>query len=69
MKIDMIVMVDGKRESYVFRFKGDPASLEEWRADGLKVYVLERSIPAWVVDLGLTSLWCRLQDVWKTIRL
>lgn len=61
----MSVTVQGKRSSYCFNFYGDPQYLEEWRADGLEIDLIENTIPMWVVDAGLTRAWCFVQDVWN----
>ena len=59
---DLAITVRGKRNEWVFRFRGNKKYLNEWRADGLVVDEAVNSIPTWVVDLGLTKPWCWLQD-------
>ena len=59
----MSVVVRGDRKTWGFTFLGDPAHLQEWRADGLDVCVIENSIPEWAVRFGLTRLYCFVQDV------
>jgi hypothetical protein len=50
---------------WTFHFYGDPKHIEEWRADGLEVYVVENTIPVWAVECGLTRIWCAVQDLWQ----
>jgi hypothetical protein len=69
MKKKLIVFVRGKTTEWSFTFQGDPAHLDDWRADGLQVYEVENSIPAWVVAIGMTRVWVRVQDAWNAIRL
>lgn len=59
------VTVRGNRKTWVFNFYGDPRYIEEWRADGLEIDVIENVIPEWVVHAGLTRPWCFLQDVFN----
>lgn len=61
----MFVDVQGKSHKWMFEFYGDPQYLEEWRADGLTVEVIENIIPAWVVDFGLARPWVFLQDLFN----
>jgi len=61
----MFVTVRGKRHEWSFKFDGDPAHIAEWQADGLEVYILENSIPAWVADLGMARQWCFVQDLFN----
>lgn len=69
MKRRMFVEVQGKSGAWVFRFDGDPAFLDEWAADGLKVGVVEYTIPAWVVEFRLQRPWCAIQRAWQFLRL
>lgn len=68
MKQWMVIEVRGKNCQWSFHTKADPKYLPEWEADGLQIFILENSIPEWAVDLGLTRIWCRVQDVWKFLR-
>ena len=61
----MSVTVKGKNHEWSFNFQGDPKHLEDWREDGLEIDVVENIIPEWIVDLGLTRVWCFLQDLWN----
>jgi hypothetical protein len=65
VKRPMFVEVQGKSGTYVFPFKGDPANVADWRADGLTVQVIEYTVPYWVVDIGLMRPWCALQKAWR----
>lgn len=56
------ITVRGRERTYSFTFTGDPAHLEEWRADGLDVCEVVNIIPAWVADAGLAQPWCAVQD-------
>lgn len=62
MKKPLTITVRGKHHEWNFDVQADPRYLQEWRDDGLEIYVVENSIPEWVVGLGLTRAWCFLQD-------
>lgn len=59
----MMIEVRGKHKRWSFGFYGDPQYLEEWRADGLEVNVVENTFPLWVADWGLVRPWCFVQDI------
>ena len=59
------ITVKGKNKTWGFNFYGDPKYLADWRADGLQVDEVVGSIPVWAVELGLTKLWFRLQDIFN----
>ena len=59
----MFIEVRGKRSTWSFNFYGNPAHLDDWRADGLIVNVIENTIPMWVANAGLTRAWVFLQDL------
>lgn len=59
------VTVRGRQHTWCFNFYGDPSYIEEWRADGLEIDVIENVIPRWIADMGLTRAWCFVQDVWN----
>ena len=61
----MSVTVRGKQKTWCFNFYGDPKYVEEWRADGLEIDLIENIIPMWIHDYGLTRAWCFVQDVWN----
>lgn len=61
----MSVDVRGKDHSWSFNFYGDPKYLDEWLADGLDIKTIENIIPEWIVDMGLTRLWCFFQDLFN----
>lgn len=69
MKRTLSITVRGKHKTWCFNFKGDPKYLAEWEADGLEVYELLNTIPEWAVNMGLTRIWCRVQDAWQWLRL
>lgn len=61
----MMIEVRGKSKSWLFHFDGDTSHLDEWRSDGLEINVIENSIPAWIVQLGVARVWCFLQDLFN----
>jgi hypothetical protein len=69
MRRKMFIEVRGKQKSWIFEFSSEEQFIEEWRADGLEVNVIEATIPDWVADLGLAGLWSRLQGAWTWLRL
>jgi len=69
MKETLSIEVRGKSgKTYGFCFKGDPAYIDEWRADGLDVVQICNTIPRWAAELGLARPWFAAQDVWKILR-
>ena len=68
MKRPMIVTVRGKRDEWVFPFNGDPALLPGWRADGLEVYELGASVPAWAAACGLARQIAAMHRAWQWLR-
>lgn len=68
MKQPIQIIVRGKRHTWGFTFEGDPKHLADWRADGLQVYEVCNTIPAWAVDFGLLRLWVAVQDAWRWMR-
>lgn len=68
MKQTLSITVHGKRHKWCFNFTGDPKDLEEWRADGLEVYEVFNTIPAWAVRIGLMRPWVAVQDAWRWLR-
>lgn len=65
----MSIEVRGREKQWGFLFEGDPAHLAEWRADGLEVDEVCNVIPVWAQRMGLTRVWCRVQDTWAWLRL
>lgn len=65
MKRKFIMNQPGKQYVWGFVIWGTEADAAEWRADGLEVFELANTIPAWVVSLGLTRVWIALQDLWN----
>jgi hypothetical protein len=65
MKKLMSVEVKGQDHSWSFMFYGNPAHLKDWREDQLEVNEIINIIPEWVVDLGLTKVWCFFQDLFN----
>ena len=57
------ISIQGKSKKWAFITKGDPKYIEEWRNDGLEINVIENMIPEFVVDMGLTRIYCFFQDV------
>lgn len=56
------INVKGNEKEWSFQIIGRPEYLKDWEADGLDVSTIVNTIPDFVVWLGLTKLWCWLQD-------
>ncbi len=69
MKQRCVIDVKGKNKSWSFDTKVDTKYLDEWRADGLQIFVLHNRVPQWAVAMGLLRPWCFVQDAWNRIRL
>ncbi len=63
MKQRLIISVRGTRHEWNFQIMGDPKYLQEWRDDGLNVDELFHSIPEWVVNAKLASVWMFFEDL------
>lgn len=63
------ITVKGRHKTWAFTFQGDPKHIAEWQADGLNVAEVYNTVPYWAQQLGLTRLWCRVQDAWQFLRL
>jgi hypothetical protein len=69
MKRPMFVDVRGRSgESYSFEFRGDPAHLSDWRADGLEVYEIAASVPEWLAWCPAMNLYIGAQRLWQWLR-
>lgn len=64
----MAITVRGKYHEWSFSFRGNEEYLDEWREDGLQIDVIENEIPDWVNEIGLTPIWCLIQDIWRNKR-
>lgn len=69
MKRPMDIVVRGKQQEWCFRISADPAHLEEWRKDGLDVFLVAADVPFWAMELGLAGAWARVQALWQWLRL
>jgi len=58
-----ILEVRGKSHSWIFPVYVDPQYLDDWREDGLEINVVENTVPEWVASLGLSHVWCFIQDL------
>lgn len=58
------ITIKGKTKIWAFNAYLDTKYLEEWREDGIEIDEIENIIPVWIVDIGLTKLWCFIQDIW-----
>jgi len=65
MKRVYSIMVIGKAHKWSFLIEEDPQYLQEWLDDGLDISLVVNIIPEWVVNLGLTKVWCFLQDIFQ----
>lgn len=59
------VTVQGKEETWIFNFYGDPKYIQEWRKDGLAIDEISNIVPIWVVNWGLLKPWIFMQDVFN----
>ena len=61
----LIIAVRGNQKTWGFNFYGDPKYIQEWRDDGLEIGEVQNVIPVWIVNIGLTRMWCFFQDVFN----
>lgn len=61
----MSITVQGNEHKYSFHFYGDPIYLNHWQNEGLEIDVIENTVPDYIVSVGLTSFWCKMQDVFN----
>lgn len=57
--------VRGENKKWSIDLWADPRHVEDWLEDGLEVYRLHGSIPVWAVNMGLTSIWFAIQDIFN----
>ena len=58
------VHVRGKRSTWCVETYITKETADDWRADGLEVWLIENTIPAWAVDAGIpVRLWFFVQDL------
>ncbi len=69
MKRKYHIHIQGKTGLWIFPVKADPASVAEWRADGIEVGECGGTIPMWVVQMGLIRPWVAMQQAWNSTRL
>jgi hypothetical protein len=63
LKIPLSITVKGKEHVWSFNFNGNPEYISDWEEDGLEIYVMANTIPFWIFNLGLTNLYCAIQDL------
>jgi hypothetical protein len=56
------ITIKGKWHKWSFTFWAKD-NMVDWEKDGLEVRQVFNTIPVWVVKMGLTNVWCRLQDI------
>jgi hypothetical protein len=57
------LVVKGKNHTWAFDVYASPEYVAEWRADGLTVEEISNVVPNWIVEIGLTRVWCFVQDL------
>lgn len=65
MKRLFAITVNGKNHKWQFHFDGDENDWQDWLDDGLDVMMVKNIIPEWIVFMGLTKIWCFLQDIFQ----
>lgn len=50
---------------WIFETYIDPKHLAEWQADGVRIFLVENTVPMWVASRGLMRPWLFLQDVFN----
>ena len=55
------VTVKGKRHTWAFNFWSDEY-MADWEEDSLTIRRVVNTVPTWVVNMKLTTVWCWLQD-------
>lgn len=55
------VMVQGKRDKWMFPIDAKPEHAADWKADGLEVIEIAGTVPAWLPHWA-TRIWCFLED-------
>ena len=63
MKMAFIEII-GKSATWCITAPMSEIQIESMRNDGVDVHEVMNQIPEWAVELGLTRVWCFMQDVW-----
>lgn len=56
------IIVNGNNKKWGFDLYIDPKYVNDWIEDGIEIYKIENTIPEIINNMGLTRLWCWLQD-------
>lgn len=59
------ICVRGRSYEWVFDTAIDPKHLEDWRADGLDIHLIENTVPGWLPSWVPIRWWCRAQNVFN----
>ena len=59
------IEIRGKHSTWGVDWDAPQSQIDGMREDGIDVYIIENSIPVWIVDLGLLRPWCFFQDIWN----
>lgn len=65
MKMTATISVRGKNHEWAVDWHASQAQIDGMIEDGLDVGIIHNTIPAWVVDVGLTRPWCFVQDAFN----
>lgn len=57
--------IRGQRHEWVVNSLMPEEQIKDMRNDGIDVCILEYSMPAWVADIGLGSVWCFFEDIFR----
>lgn len=57
------VVMRGERHEWIMVI--GEAQAKGMMEDGIPVFEIANTVPVWAANLGLTRLWCRLEDLWN----
>lgn len=61
----MSIEVCGQSKKWCFEVYADPRYLDDWRADGLVIHVIENTVPTWLPSSIKVRWWCFAQDLFN----
>lgn len=61
----VFVEVRGRQSEWGINWYADNEQIEAMRADGIEIFEVENTVPAWIADIGMTAAWCAIQDIWN----
>ena len=60
-----LLKMSGRTSTFSVRAEMSWEQIKAMNDDDIEIGILENTAPEWVVDFGLLSVWCFIQDIWS----